>query len=230
MITLRVSDAVELVRKNLDEVDPNASVMYDDEDADNLSVDDIITKNLPEAINAVHLAAPVQLLEGEEYDFASSNPPSGETISYDIEGVLSFSLKDGTEFLRLVSFQASDSPIVLTDVIKEASPEGRKQLNKYIRGRSDRPCLVQMQGVHTAPAFRYYSLDKDTMEDKTAVECVEQLFYVEEQFYDEVNDEYPISRRLRQNIIDYLTAMVLETYSDQRAQTFYQKAGGFSLM
>ena len=47
MTTLHVSDAVELVRKNLDELDPNGSIMLDDENGsaerygDNMSLNDM---------------------------------------------------------------------------------------------------------------------------------------------------------------------------------------------
>ena len=228
MVNLSVTDAVELVRKNLDELDPNGSIMMDDENgsspaySDNPSLNDIIARNLPEAINAVHLAAPVQLLEGREYTFTDE-----DTVSVSEDGVLSFSLGGDSKFLRLVAFQAADSPIVVTDVLGEATPEGRKQLNPYIRGRADRPRLVLSQGQHTGPVFKYYTLTDAAAYAEDASEAIEQLSYIKEQFFADTATDYPISRRLRQNIIDCLTAMVLETYSDQRAQSFYQKANSY---
>lgn len=217
MVTLTTADAITLVRKNLDEQDPNGSVMYDADNSygDNASLDDIIRRTLPEAINAVNLAAPVQLLEGKSVTAAA---PS---IS---DGVLSFSLPSGSKFLRLVAFQAADSPIVVTDVLPEASPEGRKQINRYIRGRYDRPRLVLLQGRHTEPAFRYYTLRSNI----SASSAISQLYIVQEQFYSSDATGYEISRRLRQNIINWLTAMVMETYSDQRSQIYYQKAQAFA--
>ena len=140
MTTITVSSAVELVRKNLEELDTNSSDMLSDYE-DNSSLDSIIKRNLPEAINAVGLAAPVALLEGVSVSAAS---PS---VSED--GVLSFSLAADSKFLRLVAFRAADSGIVVTDPIPEAGPEGRKQLNKYVRGRFDRPRLVSF--------FNYFS-------------------------------------------------------------------------
>ena len=218
MVTLSPSDAVILVRKNLDELDPNGSVMYDPDNAhgDNESLDDVIRRMLPEAVNEVHLAAPTALLEGK--DVTAENPAMSD-------GVLSFSLGEDSKFLRLVAFRASDSAIVVTDPLPEASPEGRKQLNQYIRGRYDRPRLVLLQGRHTGPAFKYYSM-RDGY-NGTAEDAIAQLSIVEELFYSAEATGYDISRRLRQNIIDTLTAKVLETYSDQRAQVFYQKANNF---
>lgn len=228
MVTLYLSDAIALVRKNLDEVEPNGSVMFDDENQDNLSVDDIIGKHLPEAINAVHLAAPAHLLEGKPFESTDLVSVSAQT-----DGVLIFQLASATNFLRLVSFRAADSYIVLTDVLAEASAEGRKQLNPHLRGRFDRPRLVQSQGRQTGPVYRYYSLNPEGSSFATYLEypgsAIALLSFVQEQFYSASATGYDISRRLRQNIIDYLTAMVLETYNSQAAQSYYQKAANFSI-
>ena len=235
MITLRVSDAVELVRKNLDELDPNGSIMMEDENGsadeygDNMSLDDIVARTLPEAINAVHLSAPVQLLEGKavaDEDLVS--------VSVQADGILSFALTTNSHYLRLVAFEAADSDIVVTDVLGEATPEGRKQLNPYIRGRADRPRLVLSQGRHSGPAFKYYSLDTDRDSFPSYVSnpssAIYKLSFLQEQFFDEAATEYPICRRLRQNIIDCLTAMVLETYNNQQAKAYYQKANSYSTL
>ena len=244
MVAITVADAVKLVRKNLDELDPNGSIMMDDENGssaeygDNPSLNDIIARNLPEAINAVHLAAPVWLLEGETAALATNTPTHiynyyDATMTSDTYGMLHLQMADDAKFLRLVSFQATDSPIIVTDVIAEASPEGRKQLNKYLRGQYDRPRLVQLQGVHSSPAFNYFTLLPSTVSADPAPsfsDFIKQFIYIKEQFYSDTATEYQISRRLRQNIIDCLTAMVLMTYSDQRAQSFYQKANSFTTL
>jgi hypothetical protein len=222
MTTITPSDAVALVRKNLDEQDPNGSVMYDPDNAygDNASLDLTIKKFLPEAINAVHLSAPVQLLEGKTVTAA--------TPSISSDGVLSFSLPSGSKYLRMVAFQTKDSSIVVTDPLPEASAEGRKQLNKYVRGRYDRPRLVLLQGRHTEPAFKYYTLKNNgTAYSSNPGNAILQLYIIQEQFYASDATAYDISRRLRQNIVDCLTAMVMETYNDQRAQSYYQKANNF---
>ena len=227
MVTLSPSTAIELVRKNLDELDPNGSAMYEDENGsadeygDNASLDDIIRRNLPEAINAVHLTAPVSMLEGKEHDFTGQ-----DTVTISEDGVLSVTLSPESKMLRLVAFQASDSPIVVTDVIAEASPEGRKQLNRHIRGRADRPRLVLSQGRQTGPVLKYYTLTDASLYDNAAT-AVKRLSYVEEQFFDENTGGYPISRLLRQRIIDRLTAMVMETFGDQRATIFNNKANAY---
>lgn len=225
MATITVVNAQMLVRKNLDEQDPNESVMYQDENGssadygDNYSLDYIIAKNLPEAINAVHLAAPVWLLEGHKVVSGDLETNPAASVS---DKVFSFKLKDSTNFLRLVAFQANDSSIVVTDVTHEASPEGRKQLKPAIRGRKDRPRLVQLQGEHSGPAFRYYTTDTTV-----AANVISNMVFVQEQVYADATASYTVSRRLRQNAIDYLTAMVLDTFGDQRAQAFYQRASVF---
>lgn len=228
MVTLSTEDALLLVRRNLDEAEPNGSVMYSDEANDNMSLDDIILKFLPEAINDIHRLAPVRLLEGKSFE-AIDDLDSAELST---DGILSFTLKADSDFMRLVAFQAADSAIVVSDILAEASPEGRKQLNPHIRGRKDRPRLIQVQGDHTGPAFKYYTLDSDgdsfASYRATPASAIARLVWIQEKFYDAATTEYYISRRLRQNIIDCLTAKVMETYSDQRAQSFYQKANNYS--
>jgi len=225
MATLSTSDAQALVRRNLDELDPNGSIMYQDENGtvgDNTSMDSLIARFLPEAVNAVSLAAPAALLEGEDVRTSAQNP----TIE---SNVLSFSLPSTAKFLRLVAFRAADSGIVVTDPIPEASAEGRKQLNPHICGRADRPRLVILQDLQNGPSFKYYSLTNETT---VADDAIDQLSIVKEQTYiaptqELLDPSYNISALLRQNIIDYLTARVMETYNDQRSQIYTQRANSY---
>ena len=230
-VLLTITEAVRLVRKNLDELEPNGSVMYGGEDSDNASLDKLIERSLPEAINAVNLAAPVTLLDGVELE-----PDSALDFSYEspvVDHVLEFTIKR-EDFLRLVAFRAADSDVVVTSVLDEASAEGRKQLNKYLRGRADRPRLVKMQGRFNDnnkfyPVFKYYTLT-DTPEEGEESGCVALCSYVKEEKYNEATPAtfYDVSQRLRQNILDYTTGMVLQAMGDQRAQSYYQKASIFA--
>ena len=221
MATLSIATAKKLVRKNLDELEPNGSVMYQDEYNDNQSLDDIIARNLPEAINAVHKAAPVQLLQGENVTLIYTPLPPNT-----MGGVCEFTT-DGSvgQIMRVVACRAADSVITLTDYTPEASVEGQKQNNPYIRGTYDRPVLVRCQS--SPSMWRYYSL-KDTTENTTGVIAVFQAIYQKE--YNETTpaSSYFISSLLQQNIIDYLTALVMETYNDQRAQGFFTRANQFA--
>lgn len=216
--SLSLSDAVSLVRKNLDEVDPNGSVMYTDDDSDNSSLDNIIARNLPEAINAINLSAPVTLIDGTVLETAQLETEVADDL------VLSFSLPKDTKFLRLVAFKAYDSDFIVTDILGEGTSEGRKQLNKWLRGQYDCPRLVLLNN-RDQMSFRYYS-----MASHGKYFPIDYFEYVEELTYNESLTNYNIASRLRQNIIDCLTAMVMEVYSDQRAQYFFQKASNFPMV
>lgn len=230
MVTLTPATAISLVRKNLDEAGLNESVMYTDENNDNLSFDDLVKKNLPEAINIMHLAAPVWLLEGNEYQFSANTRPEGETCEILSDGVLQFSPSKASNFLRLVAFRATDSGIVVSDALNEASPEGRKQLNPAIRGRYDRPRLVRLQGEVSPPRFKYYTLKESSYGSGTNARNMVAVFsFISEQTYSPQATGYDISRLLKQNIIDQLTAMVLATYKDQTLQQYFQsRANSFA--
>ena len=139
MYTLDEATAITLVRKNFDEQKLNDSDMTDLDDIDSNEFEEILAKNLPEAINAVHAMAPLSLLDGERLDEAELS-----TAKIDSYGVLSFGVKK--DILRLIAFQAADSPYVISEAVSEYSAEGRMQLNPYTRGTSDRPRLVLLQG------------------------------------------------------------------------------------
>lgn len=215
MRTLSVQEATAAVRKNLDEIGLNESVMYDTENTDNVSLDETIARTLPEAVNAMHLAAPVDRIEWDDY----AGPFDSVAVS---ERVLTFSLT--ADVLRLVRFQAADSPIVVTDELAEASPEGRKQLNKYIRGTFDRPRLVRLQGSRSKPAYAYYSLRSDSYANAPA-SAIKQFAFIPVQTYGSDKTGYEVSAGLLQNVTDTLTAMVLSIYGNgDRAGYFFDKA------
>jgi len=217
MKQLSVADAIAAVRKNLDEIGLNESIMYTEESTDNDSLDGTIRRTLPEAINLVNKTAPVTLLEGVDY---KSGPFEGATID---NGSLVFSFT--ADYLRLVAFQAADSPIVLTDVLDEASPEGRKQTNKFIRGTYDRPRLVGEQGARGTYTFRYYSLKDGAAYQSNPVRAIRRFSFVKEQFYNDSAASYPVPDALRQNILDELTALVLAIYGENdKANYFADKA------
>ena len=237
MIQVTTSDAIARVRKNIDEVLPNASAMYiptGDENNENLSLDDIIKKNLPEAINAVHLDAPATVLVGKGLSTSTgSSDFVDDEVTVDDDGVMVFEIEptDGLP-LRVVQFKAVDSPIVVTSVLDEATPEGRKQLNKYIRGRSDRPRLVRMQD--SPYVFKYYSLTAESVATYKAGETdyekpktyISLMTYLPRADYGASSTQYNIdSTRILQNIYDCLTGMVLETYAQpEKAKVFYDRS------
>lgn len=227
MTPITPADAIAAVRKNLDEQGLNESVMYNDENADNDSMDSIIAKTLPEAINEIHRIAPVYLLEGDSLIERNDNQGSESSSSQEdvsiSERVLLFSVPDTC--LRLVAFQAADSDIVVTDVIPEASAEGRKQLNPYIRGTYDNPRMVKVQGKGDPMSFRYYSL-KDNSFDNHPIDAISRLEVIYQAVYnDQEGASYQASTELVDSIMYQLTAMVLAIYGQaEMANYFTQKA------
>ena len=243
MLSLSSNTAIKKVRKTLDELQPNGSVMYGSENADNESLDEIIRRSIAEAANAVHMAAPVELLEGENISFEAPAPFAVlqfERVNSVYTGVAQIWLPSDCNFLRLVSFKAADSPIVLTSTVPQASPEGHKQLNPYIRGRYDRPVLVRRQGspgvyaslAETPPDFLYYTFSNPAHYAEHIPQAIPIFEYIPRQEYitptqQVSNPTYKVATRVEENVIAYLTALVMETYSDQRAQVFFTRAADF---
>lgn len=149
MVTLTKENAIKAVRKNLDEQGWNPSEMYGVSE-DNVELDRIIERTIPEAIDAVHLAAPASALEGAESSFVEEA---------ESDGVLRF--RTGKPVLRFVSFRAADSDVAISEAVAENSPNGRMQLNKYVRGTSDNPVLVMQSG--TRDCFKYYTVGTRTV-------------------------------------------------------------------
>ena len=209
MITLSRNEAIAAVRKNFDEQELNPSSMYG-ESTDNAEFEGIIDKTIPEAINAVNSAAPVNMLEG---DITSMTSPQ---IS---DGVVSFSVY--AKALRLVYFQASDSPVVLTEFVPVASAEARKQSNPFVRGTFDNPVLVQV----TPTTFKYYtvkSTTEDTDDFRVSFLKICEHKDIPSGATDVTYDGVPI---LKQAIIYQLTGMVLAIYGESdKAQYFFNLA------
>lgn len=218
MYLLTKDEAILLVRKNLDELRANDSDMLDVDDLDSNEFEEVLEKNLPEAINSVHTAAPVTILDGQMLD---ADEISGASIS---AGVLSFGTKQ--EMLRLIAFKASDSPYVVCDPVPEYSAEGRMQLNPYTRGTSDRPRLVLLQGKveDYLSSFRYYSIEHSFAAPEQAIERFE---YIPMYHYKKDGpDSYRVAENVIENVINYLTAIMLATYnSSDKAAYFFTKAG-----
>lgn len=217
MKTLTVAEAVEAVRKNLDEQGLNDSVMYSDENKDNESFDLVIAKTLPEAINDVNLTALPEEMEGKDI---SADITYAENLSPD---GLEFTIPEDKHFLRLVALSSPQLSDIVTDVIAEASPEGRKQLNPHIRGTYDRPRLVQMQGNVTEPVFRLYSL-KELPEDadgNTVTKGLLKLSIAGRLEYSADTTSYDVSSALAQRVIYHLTSLVLSVFGETEKAKYF---------
>ena len=219
MYQLGKDEAILLVRKNLDEQGVNDSDIIDLDDVDSDELESILVKNLPEAINAVHSASPVQLLDGELLSGIDLNEVS---IA---DGVLSFSISK--ELLRLVAFRAEDSVYVITKPVAEDSFEGRMQLNPYTQGTPDRPRLVLMQGKEKErkSSFRYYSVEKTYTDPAQAIARFE---YIPRYSYSEGVSSYGVAENIVENVIDYLTGMMLITYGNATGASYYFQKSGVS--
>lgn len=224
MYTLTESEAILLVRRNIDEQEYNDSSMADVDDKDSTAFEELCKKLLPEAINEVHANAPIDLLQGED----------GSTKTVEIEvssdNVLSFTLED-VLFLRLVRFQIdngnSSSPEIY-NAISMASPEGRMQLNPYTRGSEESPKLVYEYGG--SDTFFKYCVVNDAVKGligSDGYSPIALFHYLPMYRYDTTGGitSYKIAERVHNNIIDQLTAKVLAVYNSAQASYFFSRAG-----
>lgn len=171
MLQFTPLDAIKAVRKNLDEQGWNPSAMFG-ESADNGELDDTIRKTIPEAIDAVHLAAPVDMLESCEGSFTEDGVN---------DGVLDF--HTGKPVLRLVGVKAADSDTVLASSFTESSPIGRLQSNHYLRGTHKDPILVKRNG--SRDRFRYFTVGSRTVRNARRI-----ADYLYEKSYDALDYGY----------------------------------------
>jgi hypothetical protein len=221
MIKLYVDDAVRLVRKNMDEVDSGVELML--EQPETTALDEVIKRTIPEAVNAANRLTAAEKLQGlavESTDYSNLTINSDGSVSFQID-----ESKTGP-WLRLVSLKAADSGVVLTEVTPEASAEGRKQLNPYVRGRADDPALVGLQG--TRLKFKYYSLKSETVQSHPA-NPFDVFTYMPEcelergRLYgqDAQGAHYLLSDGLLDAVIYQLTALVLTVFGlTEKAQIY----------
>ena len=216
MYPLGKSEAVMFVRKNLDEQLQNDSDMIDVDDIDSNEFENLVAQNLPEAINAVHSYMPLPLLDGEHL-----TPEELATAQCE-EGVISFATH--TAILRLVAFKATGCAYTVTEPVAEYSAEGRMQLNPYARGTHDRPRLVMLQGKDKdkGTEFRFYSCDTTS----PGAGAIERFEYIPRYRYSDTVSTYNVADNVIENVIDYLTGMMLVTYNNNdKANYFFAKAG-----
>lgn len=208
---LTLADTIRFVRSRLDELAANDSDMLTDI-VDDRNLETTVKEHILEAITYVHLAAPVVLVEGKTI----TDKDIDKYVSYDGE-VIDINWKDG-DMLRLTGFKSKDSQIVLTSAVFEDSPYARMQLNRWVRGRADDPCLVYMSdSAERHPHFRYYTIaDKDNPLGFTM-----EYFPVPR----EENGRYFISAPLELAVLNRVTGMVLQAYNQrEQASVLFEKA------
>lgn len=207
MYQLSITSATSFVRTVLDELATVEEIgMLVDVDAVNLQR--LVVNSIVEAVVRTHQKASSLLIDGKigvlDEDYTAE---LGEN------GVIKITMLQDT--LRVASIQAADSPVVLTDIVPEDSAEGRKQLNKYVRGVSDDPRLVLQKrwSEPYRPIMKYYST-----EEETCPEIV--LEYVPYPVLEEA--VISISPQLEYAVLNELTAMILDSVNLHEKAAIYR--------
>lgn len=207
MYQLSIISATAFVRTALDElttVEETGMLV----DADAVDLQRLVVNSIVEAVVKTHQGALSVLIDGnigvqgEDY-----------TAELDDNGVITITMLQDT--LRVASVQAADSPVVLTDIVPEDSAEGRKQLNRYVRGVSDDPRVVlqkRWSGPYR-PIMKYYSTEEDTC---PAI----SLEYVPYPVLEEA--VISISPQLEYAVLNELVAMVLDSVNQHEKAALYR--------
>lgn len=215
MVQLSVSAACAYVRKTLDELTSVEDLgMLVSPDA--LDIHKIVEDSIVEAAVRVHRLAPSSMIDGDV---------AVDGTDYELEipegsDVATLTMKVDT--LRIASVKACDSDYVVTDTVPEDSPEGRKQLNSFVRGVPDDPTLVlcKVWDGDNLPVFKYYSFSSDTAEKTMDVTYVPYPV-IEETII-------KICPKLEFAVLNEIVAMVLDAFSEhERAALFREKSRAY---
>lgn len=211
MVSLTLSNAFEFVRKSLDELDLDnnigASVLQEDKDLYQL-----IESTIEEVVLDVHQKAPAYLVDGSTVDVTKE---SNEVATMDVaDKVATIEMKQETA--RIVSLQAEDSSVVVTELLAEDSAEAHKQNDKYIRGTADSPraVLLKKGAGDKLPKIKYYTLTDDSK--KITIEYIP---------YPEIKDSaINVSWQLYYPVLNWLVAAILEIVNEpEKAQLWKSK-------
>lgn len=207
MYQLGVNAACTYVRTILDEL---LSVDEIDmlADIDSLDLHKLVENSIVEAVVRVHGGALPVLVDGIEG--AKDTDYSAELSTED--GTITIKMLKDT--LRVASIKVANSPVVC-EYLAEDSTEGRKQLNKFVRGVSDDPRIVLAKkwGGEYKPVFTFYST--------TATELPEiVLEYVPYPVIEE--SMVSISPRLEYAVLNEIAAMVLDSLNEHNKAALYR--------
>lgn len=199
MYQLSVGAAYAYTRKCMDEmysIESEGMVGISDDLNLRRQVEDCIV----EAVVKVHQNAPSVLLEG-----IGSVYNVNHDLDFDTEeGVITITMLMDT--LRIVSIKAKDSDIVVCSIVPEDSAEGRKQLNRYVRGVPDDPRVVMMQKgkADYRPILKYYT------SAETGIDAID-LTYIPYPTIEETM--VSISPKLEYAVLNEIVAMILDNMS-----------------
>lgn len=210
MYSLTVKGAFAYVRRAIDELTSAEEIGHLVE-PDAIDLHRLVEGAMVEAVVKAYSLAPGLILEGE-------TAAKGEDYELELkDGVVTISMLTPTA--RVVSVQCKDSEVLLSDLIPENSAEGRKQLNKYIRGTYDDPRLVLLKQwkADNMPRMRYYTT---TLEENDLDFNIEFLPYP-------VLEEgvVKVASRLEYVVLNFIVASVLDSFKEfEAAERFRVKA------
>lgn len=208
MIQLSISAACAYVRKVMDELISVEEIgMLVSPDA--VDIHKLVENSIIEAAVKIHNLAPSVMIDGIKAE-------TGTDYELELnEKVITIKMKK--DVIRIASVQASDSEVVVSDLIPEDSAEGRKQLNEYVRGVPDDPRLVLAKTWEgdNRPRLKYYTTE--------AEEPMIDLYYVP---YPEIEETIiMICPRLEYAVLNEIAAMVLEILNEhEKAELYRNKA------
>lgn len=210
MYQLTVKSALAYVRKALDELTSVEDIdMLVGPDA--LDLSKIVEGYMTEAVIKTYAAASAVLLEGvmaEDDDAAYTLTDKVITITMNVP------------VAKILSVKCSDSDMIVSELIPEDSAEGRKQLDKYVRGTYDDPRVVlqkKWNGDHM-PILKYY-----TTENKSLLEGDVEVEYLP--YPELVEGVVQIAPRMEYPVLNNIVAMVFDSLNDPtRAEFFRNKA------
>lgn len=222
MYQLSINSATSFVRTALDELTTVEEIgMLVDADAVNLQR--LVVNSICEAVVKTHMGASPSMISGivatvskakeEEANPEAEEDPVFETELDPTSGVVTITML--TDTLRVVSVQAEDSPVVVCNIYPEHSAEGRKQLNKYVRGVSDDPRVVMQKRWSDTykPILKYYSTEQTTCPEIT-------LEYIP---YPVLKDAMvDVSPQLEYAVLNELVAMVLDSVKEHDKAALYR--------
>ncbi len=237
---LTTDNIIKAVRHKLDErkISLDEEVIEYGESTDNESLDRIIKMLSAEAINTVHRLAPAPMLEPTQT--ITSAVPTVELLADDILNIKleqpeSEASRWANPFLRLVACRPKNTGRLITDVIPEDSPEGRMQLNEYVRGTWDDPRLILLQGCSAMePEFILYGCGgkeesaDSAQADISASDYLKEFSWVEQYISQPESETYQVSYQLLENYINQITGAVLSVYKNaDQANHFFTLAKTF---
>lgn len=211
MYPLTVKAAYSYVRKAIDELTSTEDIGMLIE-PDSIDLHRLVEGFIVEAVIKAYSLASTLSLEGEL-------AVQGEDYTLELkDGVVTITMLTSTS--RVLSVKCVDSEYVVSDLIPENSAEGRKQLNRFVRGTYDDPRLVLLKkwnGDHK-PRMNYYTTTKTDIKDVSF--DIEYLPYPEL-----VEGVVEIAPRVEYVVLNLIVAMVLDSYKESElAERFRVKA------